>query len=180
MWTGTVKWFNVAKGYGYIIPHHAEANGHGYELLARQVSKAKGMCASSSPKTDRGTDPLFQGKIQKEGYRSLADNSQVKFRVGIGLQGRLEARHITNLEGGEPEGHHVHPGQIRFAFFISVIGSSTNLAGMVIYRFRCYNCNGYGHIAKKCKEPRVEGNACNRCGSTEHKYANCPGRDPQQ
>ncbi len=43
MATGTVKWFNDAKGYGFITPesgtedlfvHHTNINGDGYKSLA--------------------------------------------------------------------------------------------------------------------------------------------------
>ena len=62
--TGTVKWFNDAKGYGFIT-------------------------------TERGEDVFVHfSAIQAQGFRSLAEGSQVEFDLIEGPKG-LQAANVT-------------------------------------------------------------------------------------
>ncbi len=78
MATGTVKWFNDAKGFGFIEP---EAGGE--DVFAHFSA------------------------IQMEGFRTLKQGSQVSFDLVQGPKGQL-AQNITQLEGvasqGQPAG----------------------------------------------------------------------------
>ncbi len=56
--TGTVKWFNDAKGYGFITP-----DGGGKDLFVHHTN------------------------ILGEGFKSLAEGQQVSFNVGTGPKG---------------------------------------------------------------------------------------------
>ena len=58
MATGTVKWFNAEKGYGFIAP-----DGGGEDLFAHF------------------------NQIQGSGYRSLDENQKVEFDVEQGQKG---------------------------------------------------------------------------------------------
>ena len=59
MATGTVKWFNNDKGYGFITP-----DGGGEDLFAH-----------------------FQS-IEMDGYKSLTENQKVSFEVTQGQKGK--------------------------------------------------------------------------------------------
>mgnify|MGYP005993570115 CR=1 FL=1 len=67
MATGTVKWFNAEKGYGFIAP-----DGGGEDLFAHF------------------------NQIQGSGYRSLEENQKVEFDVKQGQKG-LQAANIRAL-----------------------------------------------------------------------------------
>ncbi|MDF1706181.1 MAG: cold-shock protein [Aeromicrobium sp.] len=67
MATGTVKWFNAEKGYGFIAP-----DGGGEDLFAHF------------------------NQIQGSGYRSLDENQKVEFDVEQGQKG-LQAANIRAL-----------------------------------------------------------------------------------
>jgi len=56
--TGTVKWFNDAKGFGFIAP-----DGGGKDVFAH-----------------------FQD-IQAQGFKSLAENQRVSYELGHGPKG---------------------------------------------------------------------------------------------
>ncbi|SHN32737.1 cold-shock protein [Cryptosporangium aurantiacum] len=58
MATGTVKWFNAEKGYGFIAP-----DGGGPDVFAHYSA------------------------IQTQGYKELADGQQVEFDVTQGQKG---------------------------------------------------------------------------------------------
>ena len=62
MATGKVKWFNDAKGFGFITP-----DGGGKDLFAHHSS------------------------IQMDGYKSLKENQQVQFDVVDGPKGPAAA-----------------------------------------------------------------------------------------
>jgi len=56
--TGTVKWFNVKKGYGFIIPDDG-----GDELF------------------------IHHSNISSEGFRSLEEGQKVEYEMGEGRKG---------------------------------------------------------------------------------------------
>lgn len=62
MATGTVKWFNDAKGFGFITPDEG-----GEDLFAHFSA------------------------IQANGYKSLAENQRVQFDVTVGPKGKQAA-----------------------------------------------------------------------------------------
>jgi CspA family cold shock protein len=62
MATGTVKWFNDAKGFGFITPDEG-----GEDLFAHFSA------------------------IQSNGYKSLAENQRVTFDVTVGPKGKQAA-----------------------------------------------------------------------------------------
>ncbi|WP_329362988.1 cold-shock protein [Streptomyces sp. NBC_01483] len=59
MTTGTVKWFNDAKGFGLIVPDEG-----GEEL------------------------PVHYSEIRVDGFKSLDENQQVQFEVKTGPKGQ--------------------------------------------------------------------------------------------
>ena len=61
--TGTVKWFNASKGYGFIVP------------------------------SDGGTDVVAHfSAIEMEGYKSLKQGQQVEYEVQDGPKGPQASR----------------------------------------------------------------------------------------
>ena len=69
MATGTVKWFNADKGYGFIVPDEG-----GKDLF------------------------VHHSAIDGEGYRSLAENAKVQFEAAEGAKGP-EARNVRAISG---------------------------------------------------------------------------------
>lgn len=67
MATGTVKWFNDAKGFGFITPE-----GGGDDLFAHF------------------------SEIRTEGFKTLQENQKVEFEVKTGTKG-LQAANIRPL-----------------------------------------------------------------------------------
>ena len=65
MATGTVKWFNDAKGFGFITPDDG-----GKDLFAHHTS------------------------IQGTGFKSLKDGQKVSFDIGAGNNGKTRANNI--------------------------------------------------------------------------------------
>jgi cold shock protein len=68
MATGTVKWFNDAKGYGFISPE----DGSGKDLFVHHTA------------------------ISGEGYKSLAEGAKVEFDAVEGAKGP-EAKNVVLL-----------------------------------------------------------------------------------
>ncbi|PRW20832.1 Glycine-rich 2 [Chlorella sorokiniana] len=73
--TGTVKWFNVTKGYGFITP-----DSGGEDLFVHQTA------------------------IVAEGFRSLREGEPVEFFVETSDDGRQKAVNVTGPNGAPPEG----------------------------------------------------------------------------
>jgi cold shock protein len=67
--TGTVKWFNDAKGYGFIQP-----DGGGKDVFVHHTS------------------------IMGEGFKTLAEGAKVEFETREGQKGP-EAAQVTQLAG---------------------------------------------------------------------------------
>ena len=65
MATGTVKWFNAEKGFGFIAPDDGSADVF-----------------------------VHYSEIQGSGFRTLEENQQVSFDVAQGAKG-LQAENIT-------------------------------------------------------------------------------------
>lgn len=68
MATGTVKWFNDAKGYGFIKPDDG-----GEDLFAHF------------------------SQIQGNGFKSLSENQRVSFDVTVGSKGKTQASNIQAI-----------------------------------------------------------------------------------
>lgn len=73
--TGTVKWFNVTKGYGFITP-----DAGGEDLF------------------------VHQSAILCDGFRSLREGEPVEFMVETSDDGRAKAIQVTGPNGAQPEG----------------------------------------------------------------------------
>ncbi|KAJ7557512.1 hypothetical protein O6H91_05G129600 [Diphasiastrum complanatum] len=73
--TGTVKWFNSTKGYGFICPDDGSE-----ELFVHQTS------------------------IHAEGFRSLRDGESVEYLVDQGDDGRARAIDVTGPKGTYVQG----------------------------------------------------------------------------
>lgn len=73
--TGTVKWFNVTKGYGFITP-----DAGGEDLF------------------------VHQSAILCDGFRSLREGEPVEFLVETSDDGRAKAIQVTGPNGAQPEG----------------------------------------------------------------------------
>ncbi len=70
--TGTVKWFNNAKGYGFILPENGEA-----DIFAHYSA------------------------IEMEGYKTLKAGQRVNFELIDGEKGK-HATNISLASGSEP------------------------------------------------------------------------------
>mmetsp|Transcript_27994 Transcript_27994/g.57474 ORF Transcript_27994/g.57474 Transcript_27994/m.57474 type:complete len:125 (+) Transcript_27994:47-421(+) len=73
--TGTVKWFDQIKGFGFLVPDDGSA-----DVFCHQTS------------------------IYKDGFRSLAEGEPVEFKVTTNDQGRLAAKDVTGPNGSYVQG----------------------------------------------------------------------------
>jgi len=73
--TGTVKWFNTEKGFGFIVPDDGEQ-----DVFVHQTS------------------------IKSEGFRSLAENESVEFTTMEEADGRVKASYVTGPGGVDVQG----------------------------------------------------------------------------
>uniref|UniRef100_A0A061RB10 Cold shock protein (Beta-ribbon, CspA family) n=1 Tax=Tetraselmis sp. GSL018 TaxID=582737 RepID=A0A061RB10_9CHLO len=73
--SGTVKWFNSTKGFGFITPR------------------------------DGGEDIfVHQTEIHAEGFRSLGEGEDVEYKIVTGNDGRLKASQVTGPGGSYVKG----------------------------------------------------------------------------
>ncbi|MCY3747583.1 MAG: cold-shock protein [Acidobacteria bacterium] len=69
MATGTVKWFNAAKGFGFIEPD------------------------------DRSKDVFVHiSAVQKAGLQSLREGQKVSYELQVGNNGRTSAENLSSVE----------------------------------------------------------------------------------
>lgn len=61
--TGTVKWFNDTKGYGFIVPDRQPGKGNLQDVFVHHT------------------------EIQASGYRTLAEGDRVRFELRRGSRG---------------------------------------------------------------------------------------------
>lgn len=73
--TGTVKWFNSVKGFGFIIPDD-----------------------------DSGDVFVHQTSINTDGFRSLAEGEAVEFTVETDSTGKSKAMDVTGPAGADVQG----------------------------------------------------------------------------
>ena len=75
MQSGKVKWFNNAKGYGFIIP-----DGGGEDVF------------------------VHYSTIEGKGFRTLKEGQSVRFEVARSARGVQTTRVISQPEGDSPRG----------------------------------------------------------------------------
>mmetsp|Transcript_17342 Transcript_17342/g.32893 ORF Transcript_17342/g.32893 Transcript_17342/m.32893 type:complete len:144 (-) Transcript_17342:194-625(-) len=80
LYTGRVKWFDTTKGFGFIVP-------------------------------DNGGPDVFvhQTAIEAEGFRSLADEEVVEYKLVMDKGGRHKAMHVTGPSGAPVQGAPFRP-----------------------------------------------------------------------
>jgi len=85
MATGTVKWFNDAKGFGFVTPDDA----------VKWFNDAKGF-GFVTP--DDGSEDLFAhfSAINMNGFKSLQEGQKVSFEVTQGPKGKQ----ASNIQAG--------------------------------------------------------------------------------
>merc|ERR1712194_39875 len=77
---GSVKWFDTVKGYGFIVPDD-----------------------------ESGDVFVHQSSISVEGFRSLAENERVEFKVEEDGNGRKKAMDVTGPDGADVKGAPYNP-----------------------------------------------------------------------
>ena len=70
--SGTVKWFNNAKGYGFIVPE-----GGGEDLFAHFSA------------------------VNMDGYKTLSAGDQVQFEITVGDKGTQATNIVSNAAGSQ-------------------------------------------------------------------------------
>lgn len=84
MFTGTVKWFNNTKGFGFVVPDTQTTDGQEHNA---QPAEARDVFAHYS-------------EINMDGYKALKAGQRVAFDIKAGDKGEqaVNIRPITNLE----------------------------------------------------------------------------------
>ncbi|XP_060517824.1 protein lin-28 homolog [Cylas formicarius] len=137
---GKCKWFNVAKGWGFVTPD------------------------------DGGQDVfVHQSVIQMGGFRSLGDEEEVEFECQVSDKG-LEATKVTGPQGTDCRGSHRRPAsKKRFrkircyncGEFANHIAAKCTMGPQPK---RCHNCKSEGHLIADCptrqeRPPKASGSA---------------------
>ena len=78
--SGTVKWFDTVKGYGFIVPDDGSS-----DIFVHQTA------------------------IQTEGFRSLAEGESVEYAIETDNSGRRKATMVTGPDGADVQGQPFQP-----------------------------------------------------------------------
>ncbi len=84
--TGSVKWFNNTKGYGFITPPEAATDASAKDLF------------------------VHMSEIQMDGFKTLKEGQSVDYEEGSGDKGPCAVNVIpggTNMTGRDPGDEHV-------------------------------------------------------------------------
>jgi len=128
--TGTCKWFNVAKGFGFITPD------------------------DGSPAVF-----VHQSVLEMPGFRSLEAEEKLQYSWRMKSNGRREATKVTGAEGEPLQGSSVRPLGKRREKLIRCFncGEYGNHVASKCKKFPtekvCYNCRSADHLVSECPDP---------------------------
>ncbi|KAF4373910.1 hypothetical protein F8388_007816 [Cannabis sativa] len=157
--TGTVRWFNDSKGFGFIKPDDG-----GEDLFVHQSS------------------------IKSDGFRSLSENEAVEFQVVLAEDGKTKAVDVTGPDGSSLQGNKKESfggggrrggrGGGGPGFGGGWRGGDRRNGGGG--GGGCYNCGDTGHMARDCDRGNNGGGSggggggCYQCGEFGHMARSCP------
>ncbi|XP_020594283.1 cold shock protein 1-like, partial [Phalaenopsis equestris] len=124
---GTVAWFDVPRGYGFITPED------GGENLFVHYSSIKAM-----------------------GFRSLSGGELVEFVVSVGDDGRRRAVSVTGPGGAYVKGCRYFDGACYRCGEVGHMATDCKSDGCCRRLGPCYGCGAMGHLVKECPDARIE------------------------